>query len=85
MGCRNRRVLMIQAILLVCIFLSIRVAADAQQSEPSAPSPAVQNLGPVGEQESKPSNAAPPANSVVDPGVIPEPPGDYARRSTKHI
>jgi YVTN family beta-propeller protein len=28
-------------------------------------------MGPVGEQESKPSNAAPPANSVVDPGVIP--------------
>ena len=28
-------------------------------------------MGPVGEQESKPSNAAPPVNSVVDPGVIP--------------
>jgi hypothetical protein len=28
-------------------------------------------MGPVGEQESKPSNAAPPANYVIDPGVIP--------------
>ena len=40
--------------------------ADSQESA-GAP----QKLGPVGEQQSKPANAAVPVSSVVDPGVIP--------------
>jgi YVTN family beta-propeller protein len=46
-------------------------ATRAQDSEPSASGPAAQKMGPVGEQESKPSDAAPPVSSVVDPGIIP--------------
>lgn len=34
-------------------------------------SPAGQKMGPVGEEEAKPAKAAPPVNSVVDPGIIP--------------
>jgi YVTN family beta-propeller protein len=62
---------MIQAFLLVSILLPLHVAVNAQQSEPAASSPTMQKLGPVGEQESKPSNASSPVSSVVDPGVIP--------------
>ena len=70
MDCRPRCVL-VRTIQLVCILLSIQNAINAQQAEQSASKPAVQKMGPVGEQESKPSSAAAPVNSVVDPGVIP--------------
>jgi YVTN family beta-propeller protein len=33
--------------------------------------PLEQKMGPVGEKESRPSEAAPPVHSVIDPGVIP--------------
>src|SRR6202167_4421916 len=62
MSFRSRRVLRIQAILAACILLSVHGALMSQTA---------QELGPVGEQESKPSTAARPVNSVVDPGVIP--------------
>lgn len=58
-------------VLLPCVVLSILSAIYARSYGQSVSKPAVQQMGPVGEQESKPSNAAPPANSVVDPGVIP--------------
>jgi YVTN family beta-propeller protein len=62
MSCRSRRIPRTHAILAACILLSMRGALVSQ---------AAQKLGPVGEQESKPSTAARPVNSVVDPGVIP--------------
>src|SRR6266536_3580007 len=71
MNCRLRRVLLIETISSACILLSINGAVSAQNSNQSDPRPAVQKIGPVGEQESKPSTAAPTVNSVVDPGVIP--------------
>jgi hypothetical protein len=58
-------------LLLPCILLPLLSAIRAQSPDQSVSKPAVQQMGPVGEQESKPSNAAPPANSVVDRGVIP--------------
>jgi YVTN family beta-propeller protein len=45
--------------------------AMAQDQEPASSTPAIQKMGPVGEEEAKPSKAAPPVNSVVDPGIIP--------------
>src|ERR1700743_311152 len=45
--------------------------AKAQDQEPASSTPAIQKMGPVGEEEAKPSKAAPPVNSVVDPGIIP--------------
>src|SRR6202000_2350388 len=45
--------------------------AKAQDQEPASSTPAIEKIGPVGEEEAKPSKAAPPANSVVDPGIIP--------------
>lgn len=51
-----------RAIPAACVLLSIQGVLKSQ----SAP-----KLGPVGEQESKPSVVARPVNSVVDPGIIP--------------
>jgi hypothetical protein len=62
MSCRSRRILLTHAILATCILLSVHAPLVSQTA---------QKLGPVGEQESKPSSAARPVNSVVDPGVIP--------------
>jgi YVTN family beta-propeller protein len=62
MSWRSRRILLTYAILAASIFLPVHAALVSQ---------ATQKLGPVGEQESKPSTAARPVNSVVDPGVIP--------------
>jgi YVTN family beta-propeller protein len=71
MTCRPARGVQKLGMLLPCILLSLLSAIRAQSPDQSVSKPAVQQLGPVGEQESKPSNAAPPANSVADPGVIP--------------
>ena len=71
MTCRPAGLVMKLGLLLPCILLYSPNAIRAQSPDQSVSKPAVQQLGPVGEQESKPSNAAPPANSVVDPGVIP--------------
>ena len=49
----------------------MRGAVSAQNSRQSDPKLLAQEMGPVGEQESKSSSAAPPVNSVVDPGIIP--------------
>ena len=62
MSYRSRRILLTFAILAACLILSVHDSVMSQ---------AAQKLGPVGEQESKPSTAARPVNSVVDPGVIP--------------
>ena len=71
MTCRPRRVLLREAILLICILLPMQGVMNAQNSGQSTSELAAQKMGPVGEQESKPTSAAPPVNSVVDPGIIP--------------
>ena len=68
---RSRRILFAGTSLSTCILLSIHGAAFAQNSNLTDSKPAAQKLGPVGEEESKPQTVAPPAFSVVDPGVIP--------------
>jgi YVTN family beta-propeller protein len=55
--------------LLICIVSFMQGTTKGQESEPSTPK--VQKMGPVGQEEAKPSKAAPPVSSVVDPGVIP--------------
>lgn len=46
-------------------------AAYEQDAHQAATDPTAQKMGPVGEQEAKPSSAASPVASVVDPGIIP--------------
>jgi YVTN family beta-propeller protein len=57
------------SILLATSGYWIQGMANAQDQESS--SPAIQKMGPVGEEEAKPSEAMPPVNSVVDPGIVP--------------
>jgi YVTN family beta-propeller protein len=60
--------------LTVAVFLmpaSRSLSAAQSVPESTVHESTVQKMGPVGEQEAKPSSAAPPVNSVVDPGVIP--------------
>lgn len=71
MTCHPARLVLKLRLLLPCILLFVLSAIRAQSPNQSVSKLAVQQMGPVGEQESKPSNAAPPANSVVEPGVIP--------------
>lgn len=54
---------------LLCFSLlqSLVLAANSEQTA----SPSDQKMGPVGQSESRPASAAPPTNSVIDPGVIP--------------
>ena len=59
------------ASFLICILILIPATMASQDSAPSAATPTPQKMGPVGERESRPSTAAPPVNSVVDPGIIP--------------
>jgi YVTN family beta-propeller protein len=51
----------------VVIFGGMLKGIIAQES----PSQGPQKMGPVGQEEAKPSKAIPPVNSVVDPGIIP--------------
>ena len=44
---------------------------QAHAQDDDEPSPAVEKLGPVGQEEAKPLKASPPVSDVVDPGVIP--------------
>jgi YVTN family beta-propeller protein len=67
---RLTRTMFQSAALSMCFALWIQGTAKAQDSGSSSGS-ALSKLGPVGEQESRPSNAAPPVKSVIDPGVIP--------------
>src|ERR1700761_2019976 len=57
------------AALSLCVVSFMQGTAKGQESEPSTSK--VQKMGPVGQDEAKPSKAAPPVSSVVDPGVIP--------------
>jgi len=57
------------SILLAASGYLIPGAVKAQDQD--SPSSNIQKMGPVGQEEAKPSKAAPPANSVVDPGIIP--------------
>jgi DNA-binding beta-propeller fold protein YncE len=68
----NRIRLAVAIVFLVfCSAVLVLYDAAAQSARrPDSEAP-VQKLGPVGEQESKPAAAAPPAASVIDPGVIP--------------
>jgi len=65
---RPKSVLMSAALFVMFIALFVQGATQAQQS---ASGSAIQKMGPVGEDESKPSIASPPVASVVDPGIIP--------------
>jgi hypothetical protein len=65
------RVMLNLATFLLCGALWMQGATKAQNSRPPAFSSEVQNMGPVGEEGATPSEAAPPSNSVVDPGIIP--------------
>ena len=58
-------------VLLAASGYLMQGVAMAQDQEPASSTPAIQKMGPVGEEEAKPSKAAPPVNSVVDPGIIP--------------
>jgi YVTN family beta-propeller protein len=58
-------------VLLAVTGYLMQGVAMAQDQEPASSTPAIQKMGPVGEEEAKPSKAAPPVNSVVDPGIIP--------------
>ena len=71
MSCRPVCGVLKLVLLWPCILLSMQSPIRAQNPDQAVSKPAVQQMGPVGEQESKPSNAAPLANSVIDPGVIP--------------
>jgi len=71
MSCRPVCGVLKLVLLWPCILHSMQSPIRAQNPDQAVSKPAVQQMGPVGEQESKPSNAAPLANSVIDPGVIP--------------
>jgi YVTN family beta-propeller protein len=64
---RQMNIAMRCLVLLAASSYLMQATANAQ--EPS--SPVVQKMGPVGEEEAKPSKAAAPVNTVVDPGIIP--------------
>src|SRR5580698_4179945 len=66
---RKMNIAMRLLVLLAAVGYLMRATVNAQEQEPS--SSAVQKMGPVGEEEAKPSKAAPPVNTVVDPGIIP--------------
>ncbi|MFC5861828.1 alkaline phosphatase family protein [Acidicapsa dinghuensis] len=59
------------AVVSICIPLAMYGIARAQDTGSPASGAAAPKMGPVGEQDAKPSKATPPANSVVDPGIIP--------------
>ena len=70
MICRLTHGVLKFVIFAVCVTSWMQgTVLPAQDSRPSGS--AVQKMGPVGEQEAKPSEAARPENSVVDPGIIP--------------
>lgn len=63
MAWRQRITPMKAAFVSVVIFGGLYQGVSAQELS--------QKMGPVGQQEAKPSKAVPPVNTVVDPGVIP--------------
>jgi YVTN family beta-propeller protein len=65
---RPKSVLASASVFVMFIALFVQGATQAQQSGSGS---AIQKMGPVGEDESKPSIASPPVASVVDPGIIP--------------
>jgi YVTN family beta-propeller protein len=68
---RRTNLAMRVVVLLAAFGYLIQGMANAQDQEPASSTPAIEKMEPVGEEEAKPSKAAPPANSVVDPGIIP--------------
>ncbi len=71
MICRPARVVLNLVTLSMCITVWMQGTARAKDPGSSTSGSAVQTMGPVGEKEAKPLQAAPPVNSVVDPGIIP--------------
>jgi len=59
------------AALSMCIALWVQGTAIAQEPESRSSDSNEPKMGPVGERGATPSVAAQPANSVVDPGIIP--------------
>jgi YVTN family beta-propeller protein len=68
---RQTNLAMRVVVLLAASGYLMQGMAKAQDREPASSTPAIEKMGPVGEEEAKPSKAAPPVNSVVDPGIIP--------------
>ena len=58
-------------VLIVGSALVLQMSIPGMRAAQSAPEAGTQKMGPVGEQEARPSKAAPPVSSVVDPGIIP--------------
>jgi YVTN family beta-propeller protein len=67
----KNRPLLLGATLSLCLTSLPVVPASAQDGTLPQAASKMQKLGPVGENEAKPSAAAAPVASVVDPGVIP--------------
>jgi YVTN family beta-propeller protein len=65
---RSKNALVSTPVFVMFIALFVQGATQAQRSGSGT---AIQRMGPVGEDESKPSIAGPPVASVVDPGIIP--------------
>ena len=70
MGFKHTHAALRSVVLSMCIVFWMQGACNAQQPGSNSGS-AMPKMGPVGEQDAKPSKAAPPVASVVDPGVIP--------------
>ena len=68
---RRTKLAMMVVVLLAAFGYLMQGMAKAQDQEPTSSTLAIQKMGPVGEEEAKPSKAASPVNSVVDPGIIP--------------
>ena len=59
------------AVLMIGTSLGLQMSSPEVHGSQSSSNTGTQKMGPVGEQEARPSSAAPPVNSVVDPGIIP--------------
>jgi YVTN family beta-propeller protein len=71
MNWRQVNTVMRLSVLLLAFGFNMQGIANAQDQDSLSSTSTVQKMGPVGEEEAKPSKAVPPANSVVDPGMIP--------------
>ena len=59
------------AVFMIGTALGLQMSSPDVHGSQSSSNAGTQKMGPVGEQEARPSSAAPPVNSVVDPGIIP--------------
>jgi YVTN family beta-propeller protein len=71
MNRRPKNVVVSTVAFVICSAFVIHSATQAQDAQQSVSGATGQKMGPVGEEEAKPSSAPPPVASVVDPGIIP--------------